>query len=155
MHNGHSVGWNAKVLQQCCIHAGDESVALGQHDLAAAAGLPPQMQLRGLAPGLMAHDDSASLSETLDHNVEVAAVQNSLANMSMPQPRQESPAPESRLRSPQGAIPLVLMPASNAVRLQFSPASRLRSPQGAFAHVVKPASNAVRLQLYHPLRRDQ
>ena len=90
-------------MQSCMCFAGDESVALGQHDLAAAAGLTPQMHLRGLATGLVSHDDSASLSETLDHNVEVAAVQNSLANMSMPQPRQESPAPESRLRSPQGA----------------------------------------------------
>lgn len=73
-------------------------MALGQHDLAAAVGLPPQ--LRGLTGAMLPHDDSTSLSETLDHNVEVAAVQNSLANMSMPQPRQESPAPESRLRSP-------------------------------------------------------
>ena len=88
----------------CMCAAGDESVALGQHDLAAAAGMPSQMHLHGLAAGLVSHDDSASLSETLDHNVEVAAVQNSLANMSMPQPRQESPAPESRLRSPQGDI---------------------------------------------------
>lgn len=75
-------------------------MALGQHDLAAAVGLQPQVQLRGLTGGMLPHDDSTSLSETLDHNVEVAAVQNSLANMSMPQPRQESPAPESRLRSP-------------------------------------------------------
>ncbi len=58
--------------------------------------------LQGLGAGMLSHDDSTSLSETLDHNVEVAAVQNSLANMSMPQPRQESPAPESRLRSPHG-----------------------------------------------------
>ncbi|KAK9825572.1 hypothetical protein WJX74_007012 [Apatococcus lobatus] len=87
-------------ILQHTAETGDESVALGQHDLAAAVGLQPQMHLRGLATGMLPHDDSTSLSETLDHNVEVAAVQNSLANMSMPQPRQDSPAPESRLRSP-------------------------------------------------------